>query len=104
MKTVGLLTVIATALCGCSSVGINRAPAGAAAGGTAPSSASASFIAADVNGDARISPQEYNARGGGQPQSFDAADTNGDGVLTFDEWQDLMSPRRAAGAFAGPRR
>ena len=108
MKTpfVLALCVLSLALPGCANVGVNRRPAGAAAGGTAPPSASASFIEADVDGDARISRREYDlrrGRDGAQQESFEAADTNGDGVLTFDEWQALVSPRRAAAGATVPR-
>jgi hypothetical protein len=80
------------ALAGCARMGLNRPPATAAAGGTAPRSASVSFLEADTDGDARITRQEYEvhfARDGARRESFEAADVNRDGVLTLDEWQAL---------------
>jgi hypothetical protein len=62
---------------------------------------------ADVDGDARISRREYQARFGGegtQPGGFAAADVNGDGVLTFDEWQAMANPARPAAGLTAPRR
>jgi hypothetical protein len=84
------------ALAGCAGVGFNGPARTAAAGGTAPPAASVSFLETDTNGDARITPDEYSVhfRGGAQPESFEAADTNRDGVLTLDEWQGLVGPRR----------
>lgn len=92
------LSSVALALPGCARTGINRPPATAAAGGTAPPSASVSFMEADRDGDARISPREFAQRAteAAQPQSFQAADRNGDGVLTFDEWQAMVTPPRTA--------
>ena len=98
-------TPLALALCfallalpGCSRMGINRPAATAAAGGTAPPTPAVGFMEADADGDARITPGEYEARfarDGSRPASFPAADTNGDGVLTLDEWRALVSrPRR----------
>jgi|KBSSwiStaDraftv2_1062776.scaffolds.fasta_scaffold4326214_1 hypothetical protein len=107
MKAPFILTLCfaALALPGCGSVGVNRSPATAGAGGTAPRSPSVSFMEADADGDARITPHEYDvhfARDGAQPESFQAADTNRDGVLTLDEWQALVS--RPATALSAPRR
>ena len=110
MKAPFILTLcfFSLAIPGCANVGVNRSPAGAVAGGTAPPSPSVSFIEADVDGDARISPREYNARfarDGAQHESFEAADSNRDGVLTFDEWQALGGGSRATPAIApAPRR
>lgn len=104
VRLVLALSFLALALPGCARTGINRPPATAAAGGTAPPSASVSFLEADSDGDARISPQEFARRGSeaAQPQSFQAADTNGDGVLTFDEWQKSVTPPRAAASRRTP--
>lgn len=101
------LCFLSLALAGCARMGLNRPPATAAAGGTAPPSASVSFMAADADGDARITRREYDvhfARDGAQHESFEAADTNRDGVLTLDEWQALMRPPRAATGLSTPRR
>ena len=90
-----MLCFASMALPGCANVGVNRSPATAAAGGTAAPSASVSFMAADADGDARISRREYDLRfagDGAQHESFEAADTNRDGVLTLDEWQTLVMP------------
>ena len=99
MKTpLTLMLCLSLALPGCAGMGANRSGA-AAAGGTALSSSSVSFMEADVDGDARISPGEYRARFGNegtQPGGFAAADTNRDGVLTFDEWEALVTPPRRA--------
>jgi hypothetical protein len=89
------LCALSLALPGCARMGINRPPATAAAGGTAPPSPAVSFMEADTDGNARITPDEYSARfgrGGAEHPGFEAADTNRDGVLTLDEWQALMSP------------
>ena len=109
MKTpfILMLCFAALALPGCGSVGVNRSPATAAAGGTGPRSPSASFVEADADGDARITRHEYDvhfARDGAPPESFQAADTNRDGVLTLDEWQALISPPRASPGLSAPRR
>ena len=99
MPLVLTLCFFSLALPGCAGVGVNRPPATAAAGGTAPPSASVSFMEADLDRDARISPREYDLRRGrdGAPhESFEAADTNHDGALTLDEWQALVRPPRAA--------
>jgi len=101
------LCLLTLALPSCAGVGVNRPAAVGAAGGTAPPSPSTSFIEADVDGDARISPSEYNAhfaRDGAQHESFQAADTNRDGVLTFDEWQALGGPSRAPAVVPPARR
>lgn len=92
---------------GCGSVGVNRSPGTAGAGGTAPQSPSVSFTEADTDGDARISRREYDvhfARDSAPHESFEAADTNRDGVLTLDEWQALVSPPRASPGLSAPRR
>ena len=106
MKTpLTLMLCLSLGLPGCAGMGMNR-PGAAAAGGTALSSASVSFMEADVDGDARISPREYQARFAGdstQPGSFAAADINRDGVLTFDEWQAMMTPPRPAAASTATR-
>ena len=109
MKTPLPLTLClpSLALCACAGMGINRPAATAAAGGTAPPSASVSFMAADADGDARITRHEYEARfarDGAQHESFEAADTTRDGVLTLDEWQTLVSPPRANTGLSAPRR
>lgn len=109
MKTPLILTVCCSllALSGCAGMGINRPAATAAAGGTASPSPSVSFMEADTDGDARITPREYEirfARDGAQHESFQAADTNRDGVLTLDEWQTLVSPPRASPGLSAPRR
>ena len=85
-------------LAGCAGVGLNGPARTAAAGGTAPPAASVSFLEADTDGNARITPDEYSVhfRGGAQRESFETADTNHDGVLTLDEWQALVSPPRVA--------
>jgi len=100
-----LLCFCALGLPGCAAVGVNRAPAAAAAGGTAPPSAPVSFLEVDADGDARITPREYEARfarDGARHESFEAADTNRDGVITLDEWQAVVSPPRAATGPSAP--
>jgi hypothetical protein len=101
------LCVLSLALPGCARMGINRPPATAAAGGTAPPSPSVSFMEADRDGNARITPEEYSVRfapDGAERPGFEAADTNHDGVLTLDEWQALMTPPRANPAPSTARR
>jgi hypothetical protein len=73
-----------------------------------------SFTQADVDGDARITREEYAlwlrrfaaSAGGAQaaaggtagPPSFDTLDTNFNGVLTLDEWQAMENPLRGTTA------
>jgi len=76
----------------------------AVAGGALRSAPSVSFMEADRNGDARITPGELDgwlAVKTGEHHAFAAADTNGDGVLTLDEWQAMLArPSAAAGESA----
>jgi len=72
---------------------------GAVAGATAaPSTAapSVSFLEADLDGDARVTPGELEAWLAvktGEHHVFSAADSNGDGTLTLDEWQAMGTAR-----------
>lgn len=104
---------------GCANRGANTAGEGTAAARTsAATPPAASFIQADLDGDARIDRQEFDswrrqsadsaasapaAAGGTRIQdAFDAADSNGNGVLTLDEWQVMVNrPGAAAGASRG---
>jgi hypothetical protein len=85
---------------GCAGVGGGRGAA--AAGETAATSADVSFLEADRDRDARITPGEFKAwlqTDAGTLERFHAADINRDGVLTLDEWQAVVRrPSAAAGA------
>ncbi len=103
---------------GCVPLGLKGVGTGtAAAGSPAPPPAAVSFTQADSNGDARISPREFDAwsrrsgagaAGGTAPagnaatqDDFDAADTDRNGVLTLDEWDAMMN--RSSAAAGGSR-
>lgn len=103
---------------GCTGMGGNTAGESiAAARSTAATPAAVSFTQADLDGDARITRQEFDlwrrqsagsgqaAAGGTRPQeAFDAADTDLNGVLTLDEWQAIATPpSAAASATRAPR-
>ena len=82
-----LLVLFVCFVGGCAQTGTR--PGAAAAGGSAPASAAVTFMEADVDGDARITPRELDAWLAVRPleqRVFSAADRNGDGVLTLDEW------------------
>jgi hypothetical protein len=79
------------------------------AASSAPLSPAVTFQQADLDGDARITPREYQAwlsksgegaataaagGTGGEDRVFYAADRNLNGVLTLDEW--LAMPSRAS--------
>src|SRR3954471_14147586 len=87
---------------GCAGMGGGRSAA--AAGETATTSADVSFLEADRDGDARVTPGEFKAwmqTEAGALERFQAADSNRDGVLTLDEWQAVVRrPSAAAGASA----
>lgn len=84
---------------GCAGMGARRSAAGA--GETAATSADVSFLEADRDGDARITPGEFKTwlrTDAGVRERFQAADTNRDGVLTLDEWHAVVRrPSAAAG-------
>lgn len=123
MNTLVKRGVIAAAsfavLSGCAGMGGNAAAnreAGTSAS-SAPTAPAVSFAQADLNGDARITPQEFRAwlrqsagassaqaaAGGTSDESaFYAADTNLNGVLTLDEWQAMMVSPANAGLGTAP--
>jgi hypothetical protein len=114
------LSVVALGAGGCARMGGNAAGESiAAARSSAATSAAVSFTQADLDGDARITRQEFDlwlrgsgpsgagapaaAGGTGNRDAFDAADTNLNGALTLDEWQAMMTPPNvAAGASLAP--
>ena len=90
---------------GCAGIGGSRGPV--AAGETAATSADVGFLAADLDGDARISPREFNTwrqTNAVALDRFEAADTNHDGTLTLDEWQAVVRRPSAAAAGGSTRR
>lgn len=96
------VSVLALSAGGCAGMGGKAAPGGAAAiGGTVATEAAVSFTEADLDGDARVTPREFdlwaagNARG---RDDFSAADANLNRVLTLDEWQAMVNrPSAVAG-------
>lgn len=55
----------------------------------------------DGNGDGKISPQEYQARGGAE-ESFRMMDANGDGAVSHDEFVKKDAPSATHGAPGAP--
>ena len=106
---------------GCAALGGGKQGSIAADRTVAATPATVSFTQADLDGDARITRQEFELwmrrYGGATPgaqaaaggtvnpdDAFDSADTNFNGVLTLDEWQAMTAnpSGTAAGAFRTP--
>ena len=102
MKMALLVTSCLALLLASGCAGMRGGRTVAAAGESAATAADVSFLEADLDGDARVSPREFKAwteRNPAVRDGFQAADINGDGVLTLDEWQALVRrPNAAAGA------
>ena len=116
------VSFIALAAGGCAALGGGKQGSIAADRAVAATPATVSFTQADLDGDARITRQEFELwmrrYGGGAPgaqaaaggtvnpdDAFDSADTNFNGVLTLDEWQAMTAnpSSTAAGAFRAPK-
>ena len=92
------ISLLSLATGGCAWMG--RDTTMAAAGPDTATAATISFTQADVNGDARISRNEFERWAAANPSEhgdFYSADTNLNGVLTLDEWQAMSRPSAAAG-------
>jgi hypothetical protein len=109
MRVKPTITVLVIAAAGCA--GNKLSDTRGTAASSAPLSPAVTFQQADLDGDARITPREYQAWlsksgegavtaaaggtvGGGEDRVFYAADRNLNGVLTLDEW--LAMPSRAS--------
>ena len=104
------ISVFALGAVGCAGRGARTGDESLAAARTiAATPPAVSFTQADLDGDARISRQEFDlwqrqssasgqsAAAGGtrEREDFDAADTDVNGVLTLDEWQAMGSASNA---------
>jgi hypothetical protein len=115
----GLVAAVSSiVLGGCAGMGANNANRDAGTSASSAATAPAvSFAQADLNGDARITPQEFRvwlrqsagassaqaaAGGTSDDSAFYAADSNLNGVLTLDEWQAMMVSPANVGLGAAP--
>jgi hypothetical protein len=107
-------SVVAVGAAGCAGMGGKTSNQSiAAAQAVAATPPTVTFAQADLDGDARITPHEFDlwrkseagaaaaAGGSSADGAFFAADTNVNGVLTLDEWQAMMAAPSAARG--GPR-
>jgi hypothetical protein len=118
MKASRLMAVVSLALGAgaCANMGGNKTDSIAASRITSATPATVSFTQADLDGDARITREEFDqwqrrfavgatsgqaaAGGTANDNAFDSADTNFNGVLTLDEWQAMTAPPSAGASRA----